>query len=112
MLITIEFIDTLLPEPVAPATRRWGIFSRSAIIGFPNISLPRPSVSLELLFLKFSDDKISLNDTVSLWLFGTSKPNVALPAIGETLTLCALRARARSSARETTLFIFTPGARR
>ncbi len=42
MLITIAFIATLLPEPVAPATRRWGIFDKSATTGVPNISLPRP----------------------------------------------------------------------
>jgi hypothetical protein len=34
-------IATDLPDPVAPAIRRWGIFARSAMIGFPSRSRPR-----------------------------------------------------------------------
>ena len=86
MLITIEFIDTLFPEPVAPATRRCGIFARSETTGLPNISLPSASVSLEWFFIKLSADTTSLRDTVSRSLFGTSMPMADLPEIGDTLT--------------------------
>ena len=33
-------IQTVLPEPVEPATRRWGILVKSATKGFPLASLP------------------------------------------------------------------------
>ncbi len=43
--LMIEFMQTLLPQPVAPAMSRWGIFARSATIGTPETPLPRASAS-------------------------------------------------------------------
>ena len=41
MLETRLLMQTLLPEPVAPATSRWGMRARSAIRGSPEIVFPR-----------------------------------------------------------------------
>ena len=48
MLIIIALRHTDLPEPVVPATSRWGILARSAVIMLPVISLPRATLSLLL----------------------------------------------------------------
>ncbi len=50
MEVIMVFKPTLLPEPVAPATRRWGIFIRSVRKTSPLIRLPRASVSREREF--------------------------------------------------------------
>ncbi|MNP68743.1 hypothetical protein D3C76_1647400 [compost metagenome] len=47
MLVIIPLIHTDLPEPVAPATNKWGILARLATMGWPEISRPRVMVSLE-----------------------------------------------------------------
>ena len=41
-------IDTDLPEPVVPATRRCGILARSAMTGSPPMVLPSASASFAL----------------------------------------------------------------
>ena len=43
----MALIATDLPEPVAPATSRCGIFCRSSTTGLPAMSLPSPSVRFE-----------------------------------------------------------------
>ena len=39
-------METDLPEPVAPAIKRWGIFERSAKTGMPATSRPKASVKV------------------------------------------------------------------
>ena len=43
-LVIIEFTKLDLPEPVDPATSRWGIFARFATTYPPPTSLPTPIV--------------------------------------------------------------------
>ena len=43
----IALMPTDLPEPVVPATSRWGILPRSATTGLPAMSLPMAIVSIE-----------------------------------------------------------------
>ena len=43
----IALIPTDLPAPVVPATKQWGIFTKSATIGLPEMSLPKAKVSKE-----------------------------------------------------------------
>ena len=52
--------ETLLPEPVEPATRRCGIFVRSATKGSPAMVFPRERVSRFFESAKTSDSMISL----------------------------------------------------
>src|SRR3546814_2272763 len=44
----IAFTPTDLPEPVVPATSRWGIFARSVMTGLPPMSWPRARVTGDL----------------------------------------------------------------
>ena len=107
----ILFKATLLPDPVAPATSRCGIFVMSVTIGLPEISFPSANGSLDFNALNCSDAIISLRNTSSLNWFGTSIPSVDLPCSGATMrTLPDFNASARSSDRFTILDSFTPGA--
>jgi hypothetical protein len=63
MLLIMAFNETLFPVPVAPATRRWGIFTRSVMTGAPVISIPRAMGSPWLVSLKSWDDSTSLRWT-------------------------------------------------
>ena len=54
-LIIKVLIQTDLPEPVAPAIKRCGIFAISAITGFPAISFPAANASLDFDFINASD---------------------------------------------------------
>ena len=65
MLNNIVFKLTLLPAPVAPATRRWGIVFRSALTAPPKISFPSARLSLEREREKESLVTTSFIDTVS-----------------------------------------------
>ena len=56
---------TLFPEPVAPATRRWGIFFRSVTKGFPKMSFPRAMVRGEGDALNLLEPMISRKYTAS-----------------------------------------------
>src|SRR4030066_692026 len=110
-LENILFKAPLLPEPVAPATNRCGIFVMSATTGLPEISLPSASGSLDFNALNCSDAIISLRKTSSLTWLGTSIPTVDLPGRGATMrTLPDFSARARSSDRFTILDNLIPGA--
>ena len=111
MLFIIVFIHTLLPVPVAPAISKCGIDAKSAIIGFPEISFPRPIAILPLKLLISLDSRTSFKYIVSLVMFGISIPTSPRPGIGACiLMLLAFMASARSSDSAWNLFTFTPGA--
>ncbi len=59
MLQIMELMDTLLPEPVDPATRRWGILAKSMTKGSPEISFPSARISFDSDVLKASESTIS-----------------------------------------------------
>ena len=103
-------IQTDLPEPVVPATNRCGMDVRSATSGKPAILLPRVMGSFDSFFLKFSEDIISDNITLSLLGFGISIPTVFLPGIAETLADKELVFLAMSSDKFTILETLIPGA--
>src|ERR1041385_3642010 len=107
----IPFKQTDLPELVEPATRRWGIFARSAYLCFPATSLPRAMVSLLGEFQNSGVSMDSLKLTTDGLELGTSTPIAALPGMGaSTRTSIAARDIARLSARETILLTLIPGA--
>ncbi len=109
-LVIIELIQTLLPEPVAPAINRCGIAARSTTTGFPAMSFPRATVILEALFLKRLLSIISLRDTGTVSLLGSSSPMADFPGMGASiLTEVAAMLRAMSSERASILLTFTPG---
>ena len=111
MLAIIVLMHTLLPDPVAPAIKRCGIFARSATTGLPEMSLPTAKASFEASLLNSLESIISLMVTVSLVSFSTSIPTAALPGIGASiLMLLALRFKAISSERLTILETLTPMA--
>ena len=104
-------MQTDLPLPVEPATKRCGILLKSAVIMLPLISLPRPMHSLPPECFTASQSTTSLKKTVSFFRFGTSMPIAALPGIGASIrTPGAASFKAISSARFTTELTLTPGA--
>ena len=105
------FRPTLLPVPVAPAMRRWGILARLVTTGTPSISVPRARVSAAFEAVNSLLARILRRLTSSRERLGISMPTAFLPGIGATTrTGAALSAMARSSARETILLILMPGA--
>ena len=103
--------ETLFPDPVVPAIRRWGIFDKSVKAVLPRISEPSPIVNFCSDSRNSLDDNISLAYTAFRCSFGTSIPTTDFPGIGATiLTLYAERALARSSDKDTIFETFTPGA--
>ena len=105
------FRQTDFPDPVEPATRRWGILARSSIRCFPAASFPRHKGSAWFEALKFLEERRSLRRTSSPMGFGTSTPNVDLPGIGATiLMLWALTDIAMSSSSALIFSTFIPGA--
>ena len=70
---------TDLPEPVVPATSRCGIFARSTPTGAPSMSLPSAIGSFDVAPAEAARPaRISLRNTVSRVLFGTSMPTARL----------------------------------
>ena len=111
MLKIIEFIQTDLPDPVAPAINKCGISDIEETIVLPVISLPNTRGSSSLEFINSSVSKISRKKSVSLTSFGVSIPTLFLPGIGATILISLLsNAIARSSWRFTILLILTPVA--
>ena len=109
MLMIRVLMQTDLPEPVAPATRRCGIFAISATTTFPAISFPTAKEIGDLLFLNSSDSNRSLSITAVFSLFGTSIPTAAFPGIGASILRSATaRFSLISSASPTILLTFTP----
>ena len=105
----IVFIHTDLPDPVAPDTSRWGIFSIAETIISPEIDLPIAKGILYLEFIKDFDDIISLNPTNSFFLFGTSIPTWLFPGIGARILIpLVARANERSSDRLRIFETLTP----
>ena len=110
-LVMIEFMQTLFPEPVAPATSRCGILSSSATTGFPDTSFPRAKASGDSLLTNSFEAIISLKWTVSRLLFGISTPTTSFPGTGASiLTERALSASARSSSSDIILDTFIPSS--
>ena len=106
----MEFRQTDLPEPVAPAMSRWGISIKSAMTGSPAISLPR-AMARRRDWPEFFGlhDLPEING--GLGLVGYFRPMADLPGIGASiLTPVAARLRARSSARLTIRLTLTPAA--
>ena len=78
----MAFTKLDLPAPVAPATKRCGIFARFATTKPPSTSLPMPIVSGCWDNLAFCDLRTSPSETVSRSVFGISIPIALLPGIG------------------------------
>ena len=104
-------IPTDLPDPVVPATNRWGIFAKSTTTDLPAMSCPNARESGDVEFLKALDERISLNRTIFLLVFGISIPTTDFPSItSTTLTLLTARERAISWEILVILLAFVPGA--
>ena len=105
----MQFMQTLLPEPVVPAISTCGILEISAMMGSPEISSPRQNASLERWLWNCSDSTRSFRYTVRRSSLGTSIPMAALPGIGANMrTPDAARLRAISSDRFLMRLTFTP----
>ena len=78
----MELTKADLPEPVAPATSKCGIFCTENEVYSPSMSLPKPMSmgSGELVMLGASST--SRRCTISRSGFGTSMPTADLPGIG------------------------------
>ena len=103
-------MHTDFPEPVVPATNKWGIDARSPIIGIPEIPLPKATGNFSSFLLNFSSPIISFRNTFSLFKLGISIPIVLFPGIVATLVETELVFLAISSARLTIFDTLTPDA--
>ena len=100
---------TDLPDPVVPATKRCGIFRRSAIRALPPMSLPKANFKAPELFAHSLELRISCSVTEASTLFGTSTPTTLLPGIGASiLTLPASRFNCKFFSRAAIFFKTTP----
>ena len=79
-----------LPEPVAPATSRCGIFARLATTKPPSTSLPRPTTIGWWSARALPDRSTSPRLTVSRSVLGISMPIADLPGIGDRMRTSAL----------------------
>ena len=103
-------METDFPEPVAPATSRWGMRARSVTTGAPAMSLPRAMGSFILPRWNSSVANISLRKTISRSRFGISIPTTPLPGMGATMRIeSAWSAMERSSARLAMRLTLMPG---
>ena len=80
--VIIELMKLDLPEPVAPATSRCGIFARLATTKPPSTSLPRPTTIGWWSARAVSERSTSPRETISLSVLGISMPIADLPGIG------------------------------
>ena len=109
ILIMSVLIQTDLPEPVAPAISKCGIFAISATTTCPLISLPTANAMLEGNFWKLSDSSRSRKNTGWLSLFGTSMPTAGLPGIGASIRISAAAKFSLISSAKFVIFdTFTP----
>ena len=76
---------TDLPEPVAPATRTWGIFAKFAKWSFPDIPFPSVTSSGLSDFWNSSEPISEARPTVDLTEFGISIPTSDFPGIGASI---------------------------
>ena len=105
----IVLIHTDLPDPVAPAIRRCGIFAISATFVFPEISFPTAKLIFDFDSWNSLESIRSRNATITFSLFGTSIPTAAFPGIGASIRMsAAARFNLISSASPTILLTFTP----
>ncbi len=86
----IELMNDDLPEPVAPATSRCGIFARFATTKPPSTSLPSPATIGWWSARAMPDRSTSPRLTISLSVLGISMPMADLPGIGERMRTSAL----------------------
>ena len=103
-------MQTDFPDPVVPAIRRCGIEVKSPTIGLPEIFFPSAIGNFISFFLKSGLFKISLKQTFSLVLFGSSIPTVLLPGIVDILADSELVFLAISSDRFIIFETLTPAA--
>ena len=101
---------TDLPDPVVPATSRWGMRARSTRTGVPLMSLPSARLSGPALRSKASEASSSRRCTVSRLRLGSSMPITLRPGTTATRTDTALMERAMSSERPMTREVLVPGA--
>ena len=104
------FRPTDLPEPVVPATSRWGILARSAVTGSPRTSTPRQSGSAALNSLHARLSAKLAKSTVSGVSAGISSHTELLPGTGSTLTEETFSSRAISSSADASFLILVPAA--
>ncbi len=111
ILARMVLIQTLLPDPVAPATSKCGNLGSSVTTAAPAMSLPSTTFSRPVAFWNSGLSKASRIVTIAISLFGTSIPTAALPGIGASIrNPLAASANDRSSANATILLTFTPAA--
>ena len=107
----MAFTPTDLPDPVVPATNRWGIFAKSATIDAPEMSLPSASVNTDEASWNAAERMTSCNCTISRCSLGISMPTKDLPGITSTMrTLITAKERAKSFARALIFCTLTPAA--
>ena len=110
ILAIMPLTATDLPEPVEPATKRWGILAKSKERTEPLTALPR-GISRSLLASVLDWSQSSRKVTVAISELGTSIPTRDFPGIGASIrTSLAARARAKSSARLEIRLTRTPTA--
>ena len=80
--VIIELMNDDFPDPVAPATSRWGIFARLATTKPPSTSLPRPATIGWWSERAMLERSTSPRETISLSMLGISMPIADLPGIG------------------------------
>ncbi len=88
--VIIELMKDDLPEPVAPATSRCGIFERFAKTKPPSTSLPSPTTIGWWSLRAVVDRSTSPRETISLSTLGISMPIADLPGIGLRIRTSAL----------------------
>ena len=104
-------MHTVLPDPVEPATKRCGIFVRSATSGRPLDSLPRTMGISAPASAHAFDSSISLRQTGEALAFGTSIPTQPFPGTGARIrTLSALSYHGQILVKVSYFFNFTPAA--
>ena len=96
----ISFIQTDLPEPVAPATKRCGVLSISHHFTLPIISFPSPTASTAELVCLGIASSVSLKVTIWGASLGISIPTVLFPGIGAWILISFF-----ASASDISLFI-------
>ena len=101
---------TDLPEPVVPATSKWGMRARSTITGSPPMVLPSAMASLWPESPKSLVASNSRSSTFSRFWLGSSMPMALRPGTTATRADTALMERAMSSARPMTREDLMPGA--
>ena len=86
-LVTMEFMTTDLPDPVAPAIRRCGIFARLIRTGRPEMSRPMPAVNGWVCAAASGERRMSPSVMWSRSVLGTSMPIATLPGMGATMRM-------------------------